>query len=185
MRSLHQKFEELEDLLLNHRRTLAQNTGVPFIRLMYPAKDEHSCHRFCDTLVRTLKQRDIPVEVVSCRGVLFTHYEETDRLEPLFELEPNGGDRLAEHIAIHARRELAARIERAAERLNEDGVIFLTETAFTYPYLHLSTVLDDCTNRIRPPLALVVFYPGEVDVDGQLLFLGQRPSGYYRTRDLI
>jgi len=54
-----------------------------------------------------------------------------------------------------------------------------------YPYLHLAPVLEDCTNCITPPLVLVVFYPGEVDVDGQLLFLGVRPSGYYRTRDLI
>jgi hypothetical protein len=52
-------------------------------------------------------------------------------------------------------------------------------------WLLLALLLDDCTNRITPPLALVVFYPGEVDVDGRLLFLGVRPSGYYRTRDLI
>jgi hypothetical protein len=45
-------------------------------------------------------------------------------------------------------------------------------------------MLDGFTNRIVPPMALVIFYPGEVDVDGRLLFLGQRPSGYYRTRDL-
>lgn len=182
---LQQKFEELEDLLLKHRRTLAQNTGVPFIRLVYSSEEELRCHRLSDSLFRSLEQKGIMIENVSCRDVIFDHYEQTGRLEKLFSLESSEGSRLDEHIARNARLELVKRINKAAERLNNDGVIFLTETAFTYPYLHLSTVLEDCTNRIRPPLALVVLYPGEVNLDGQLLFLGQRPSGYYRARNLI
>ena len=33
-------------------------------------------------------------------------------------------------------------------------------------------------------MVLVVFYPGEVDLDNQLLFLGMRPSGYYQRATL-
>jgi len=95
------------------------------------------------------------------------------------------GDRLSANIARHARQELVHQLLAATERLKGDGVIFLVEVAFVYPYLHLGPVLDDCVNRITPPMALTLFYPGEVDVDGRLLFLGVRPSGYYRTRDLI
>jgi hypothetical protein len=34
-------------------------------------------------------------------------------------------------------------------------------------------------------LALAVFYPGVVNLEGRLMFLGVRPTSYYRTRDLI
>ena len=45
MRPLPDKLEELEDLLLNYRDTLAQNTGVPFIRLVYRPDEEVDCRR--------------------------------------------------------------------------------------------------------------------------------------------
>ena len=185
MRPLRQKFEELEDLLLHHRRTLAQNTGVPFVRLVYQPDEEVPCRRLRDALARTLKREKIRVETVSCRGIIFAHYEQRQQLDQLFELERTEGERLSVNIAKHARRELTDRLLRAAERLEGDGVIFLTDVAFLYPYLHLSPVLDACTNHIVPPMALVVFYPGKVDTDNRLLLLGQRKSGYYRTRDLI
>lgn len=185
MKPLLKKFDELEDLLLNHRTHLDQNTGVPFVRLVYQPEQEVECQRLTRSLARTLKQKGITVETVSCRGVIFAYYEETGRLEQLFELESTEGDRLGQYIAKRAREELVGRILSAVERLGDDGVILLTETAFAYPYLSLSSVLEDCTNRITAPMALVVFYPSEVDVDQRLLFLGQRPSGYYRTRDLI
>ena len=185
MRPLRENFEELEDLLLNHRRTLDQNTGVPFVRLVYRPEEEPKCHRLWQSLARTLEQKGVPVETVSCRDVIFAYYERTGRLEQLFEMESTEGQRLSDHIAQRAHQELTGRLMAAVERLGEDGVIFLTETALAYPYLSLSSVLEDCTTCIIPPMALVVFYPGEVDVDKRLLFLGQRPSGYYRTRDLI
>jgi len=185
LRPLRQKFEELEDLLLHHRRTLAQNTGVPFVRLVYRPEEEIACQRFREPLARTLEREGVKVEVVSCREVIFTRYERQGRLDRLFELEQTDGERLGAHIARRARQELTERLVGGAESLGEEGVIFLVDVAFLYPYLQLSPVLEACTNRITPPLALVIFYPGEVDVEGRLLFLGQRSSGYYRTRDLI
>ena len=185
MRPLQQKFEELEDLLLHHRWTLAQNTGVPFLRLVYLPSEEHACQRFADALSRTLMREGVTVETVSCRGVIYAHYEQQKRLDQLFELEQTAQKQLAANIARHARQELGQRLLRAAQQLRGKGAILLKDVAFLYPYLQLSPVLDDCTNEIRPPLALVVLYPGDVDADGRLLFLGQRPSGYYRTRDLI
>ena len=185
MRPLLEKFEELENLLLHHRATLAQNTGVPFVRLVYRPDEEVECRRRRELLERTLRREGIAVETASCCGAIFAHYERRGRLDQLFELERTEGDRLSVSIARHGRQELTDQLLAAAERLKGDGVVFLVDAAFLYPYLHLAPVLEDCTNRITPPLALVVFYPGEVDVDGQLLFLGARPSGYYRTRDLI
>ena len=185
MRPLPEKFEELEELLLHHRHTLAQNTGVPFVRLVYRPDEEVECRRLRERLARMLKRDGVRVETVSCRGAIFAHYERRGRLDQLFEMEGIEGDRLSANIARHARQELVHQLLAAAERLNGDGVILLIDAAFIYPYLHLGPVLDDCTNRITPPMALALFYPGEVDVDGRLLFLGVRPSGYYRTRDLI
>jgi len=158
---------------------------VPFLRLVYWPEEEIACQRFRDALARTLAREGVTVQTVSCRDVIFTHYEQQGRLDQLFELEQTDGERLSAHIARRARQELTERLVGGAESLGEEGVIFLVDVAFLYPYLQLSPVLEACTNRITPPLALVIFYPGEVDVEGRLLFLGQRPSGYYRTRDLI
>lgn len=185
MKPLQEKFEELEELLLHHRRTLAQNTGVPFVRLVYQPEEEVECRRLRQRLARTLKREGVSVETVSCRGAIFAHYERRERLNQLFELERTEEDRLSVSIARHGRREVTNQLLAAAERLKGDGVVFLDDVAFLYPYLHLAPVLEDCTNCITPPLALAAFYPGEVDVDGRLLFLGVRPSGYYRTRDLV
>lgn len=185
MRPLQQKLEELEDLLLNHRRTLAQNTGVPFLRLVYRPEEEIDCRRRLETLSRALTQKEIPVETVSCKGVIFSYYEGRGRLEQLFELEREGEERLSANISKHARQEVKDRLLAAAERLPGDGVILLVDAPFVYPYLQLGPVLDDCTNCITAPMALVVLYPAEVDADQHLLFLGKRPSGYYRTRDLV
>ena len=185
MRPLAEKFEELENLLLHHRGTLAQNTGVPFVRLVYRPEEEVECRRLRQRLARTLNREGVSVETVSCGGSIFAHYEQRGRLDQLFELEKTEGDRLSSSIAQHARQELVQQLLAAAKRLHGDGTIFLVDVALVYPYLHLAPVLEDCTNCITPPLALAVFYPGEVDVDGQLLFLGVRPSGYYRTRDFI
>lgn len=185
MRPLPEKFEELETLLLDHRRTLAQSTGVPFIRLVYHPDEEPLCCRRRETLTRALISKGLTVAEVSCRDVIFTHYEQRGRLEQLFALEAQDPDALRQNIQQHAQRELQTRLLTTATRLDDNGVIFLVDVGFLYPYLQLGPVLEACTNEITPPQALVIFYPGEQDTTGQLLFMGRRPSGYYRAHPLI
>jgi hypothetical protein len=185
LRPLLEKCEELEDLLLHHRDMLAQNTGVPFVRLVYAPHEEIECRRQAELLQRTLEAKNVSVQVVSCRGVIFEHYENRGLLDELFQLEGPEDERLAANISRHAREALLDRLMEAAKKLVGDGVLLLVDVAFTYPHLRLAPVLEDCVNEIKPPMALVVFYPCDVDTDGQLLFLGVRPSGYYRTRDLV
>lgn len=185
MRALPEKFEELERWLLRDRPLLAQSTGVPFIRLVYRPAEEADCVQRRESLRRTLESQGVKVQTVSCRDVIFAHYERRGRLEQLFELEATAGAELNENIARHAGQELTNRLLQAADALAGDGVIFLTDVAFLYPYLHLGPILDNCTNCIQPPMALAVFYPGEVSLGNRLMFLGVRPTSYYRTRDLI
>jgi len=185
LRPLPDKFEELEKLLLHSRDTLAQNAGVPFIRLVYRPEEEQACCHQRETLARVLVDRGIPVETVSCRGAFFAHYERLGRLDRLFELAETNPDWLERNIGQHARKEMVSQLLAAAATLGSDGVIFMVDTAFTYPYLSLAGVLHDVTNQIVPPMALVLFYPGELSVDGELLLLGRRPSGVYRTIDLM
>jgi len=137
LRPLAEKFEELENLLLHHRGTLAQNTGVPFVRLVYRPDKEVECRRRRELLERTLRREGVAVETASCCGAIFAHYEQRSRLDQLFELERTEGDRLSSSIARHARRELTDQLLTAAERLKGDGVVFLVDAAFLYPYLHL------------------------------------------------
>ncbi len=185
MRPLQDKFDELETLLLHHRDTLAQNTGVPFLRLVYRPEEEESCGRQRDTLIRVLESQGIPAVTVSCKGAIFAHYERQGRLERLFELEKTEPEWLQRSMGPHARKEMVERLLQAADRLPGDGIIFVVDTALVYPYLSLAGVLHDITNQITSPTALVLFYPGEVSVDGELLLLGRRASGTYRTRDLV
>ena len=185
MRPLQEKLDELEKLLLHHRDTLAQNTGVPFLRLVYRPEEEESCRHRRETLARVLKGQGIRVVTVSCKGAIFAHYEQRGRLEQLFELEKAEAEWLQGSMGPHARKEMVARLLQAAEQLAGDGIIFVVDTAFAYPHLSLAGVLHDVTNRITSPMALVLFYPGEVNVDGELLLLGRRASGTYRTRDLV
>lgn len=187
MRALPEKFEELERWLLRDRALLAQSTGVPFIRLVYRPAEETECVRRRESLRRTLEGQGIKVQAVTCRDVIFTHYERRGRLEQLFELEAAATAEadLRDSVARHARQELTTRLLQAVEVLAGDGVVFLTDVAFLYPYLHLGPILDNCTNRIQPPMALAIFYPGEVNLENRLMFLGVRPTSYYRTRDLI
>jgi hypothetical protein len=185
LRPLREKFEELEDLLLHHRRQLAQSTGVPFVRLVYHVDEEQAAQRQQRVLARTLRKKGVPVREVSCRGVIFTHYEDRERLEQLFELERRDEQGLKRNITKHAKRTLKQRLLEAAKALPEQGVLFLVDVAFIHPYFELGGVLEPCINHIRAPQALVIFYPADYDATGQLLFLGQRPSGYYRARPLI
>jgi hypothetical protein len=185
LRPLQDKFDELETLLLHHRDTLAQNTGVPFLRLVYRPEEEEACRHRRETLARVLERQGIRVATVSCKGAIFAHYERQGRLERLFELEQTESDWLQRRMGPHARKEMVDRLLQAADPLAGDGILFVVDTAFAYPYLSLAGVLHDVTNRITSPMALVLFYPGEVSVDGKLLLLGRRASGTYRTRDLV
>jgi len=185
LRILREKFEELEELLLHHRRQLAQSTGVPFVRLVYRPEEEQECQRKQQTLARTLRKKGLAVEIVSCRGAIFAYYEQSGRLEQLFALEAEGTAGLTQNIARHGAQVLKERILQAARLLAGEGIILLTDVAFVYPYLELEPILDACTNEIRAPMALVFFYPAEEDAAGDLRFLGQRPSSYYRARPLV
>jgi len=185
LRALPEKFEELERWLLRDRALLAQSTGVPFIRLVYRPEEEADCVRRRELLRRTVEGQGVKVQTVSCRDVIFGHYERRGRLEQLFQLEATAGPELGDTIAGHAAQELTTSLMQAVESLVSDGVVFLTDVAFLYPYLHLGPILDDCTNCIQPPMALAIFYPGEVNLEKRLMFLGVRPTSYYRTRDLI
>lgn len=185
MRPLLEKFSELENLLVRGRDTLAQSTGVPFLRLVYRPQEEQACGNQREALARVLKGLGVPVETVSCKGALFAPYERQGRLDRLFELAETNPGWLGHNIPRHARTEMVSRLLAAATLLGRDGIIFVVDIAFTYPYLSLAGLLHDVTGRVVPPMALVLFYPGELSVDGELLLLGKRSSGVYRTIDLL
>ena len=184
--NLQDKFNKLEKLLLDSRDTLAQGAGVPFIRLIYKPNLEEECTYRRKTLFQVLKDRGIPVRTVSVKGVIFSYYEKENRLEDLFQLENEDGisDRLNRHLHKRSKEELVKRLKEAIEKLDSDGVIFLTDVAFAYPFLSISPVLEELTNQIKPPKALVIFYPGEIKNE-RFFFLGERESGYYRSRDIV
>ena len=47
---LQEKFNQLEDLLLNHRESIGIHNGVPFIMLIYSPENEIECRQKIDNM---------------------------------------------------------------------------------------------------------------------------------------
>ena len=72
---------------------------------------------------------------MSCRDVIFAYYEQRGLLDQLFEADKAGESCLAANITAHAEQTLDRQLFDAIQQLGHDGVIFLVDTAFLYPYL--------------------------------------------------
>ena len=88
----------------------------------------------------------------------------------------------ADEMGKHAEEDLLAEIIRQAEAANDKTIILLTETGLLYPFAQLSGILLGCENKVHVPL--VVLYPATIE-EGNVLFMGKREPGYYRTRDIM
>jgi hypothetical protein len=155
--------------------------------LVYLPDEEDECVHLQKILEKTLKQRDIKTQTISIKGTTFAYYEKNNKLKDLFASEREYGienERLFRHLALRSKDEAVRRILTAYREIGNSGIIFLTNVAFAYPFLSLSSVMDELTNKIAPPTAMVIFYPG-VYKNNSLHLLGRRESGYYRSRDII
>lgn len=182
MKPLREKFEELAELLIKNRDNLAQGTGVPFVRLLYHPDEELEARELTKLLGQKLtKAGFLPVEIW-CGEYPFKYYQQKNRLELRLKTAEEHHSQAIAEMGKHAEADLLAEIIRQAEAADDRTVILLTETGLLYPFAQLSGILLGCENKVNVPL--VVLYPATVE-GGNVLFMGKREPGYYRTRDIM
>jgi hypothetical protein len=182
LKPLIEKFQDLSDLLLNHRDGLAIGTGVPFIRLVYRPSEERECRRVTQDLVGRLRQNGLTANEIRCGELLFGYYQRKNQLELRLRTAESAPQQAGDEIGHRAESELLNAILSIARNSGPDGNIIISETGLLYPFAHLAGVLASCENQVQIPLVLL--YPAEV-IDERLLFMGRRETGYYRCRDLV
>jgi len=178
---LRDKFEELADLLIQHRDTLAQGTGVPFVRLIYLPEEELEAQDLTKLLKQKLEKAGLRSVEINCGEYPFRYYRQKDRLELRLSTAEARLSDASNEMGKHAEEDLLADIVKQAESADERTVILLTQTGLLYSFAELAGVLQDCENRVHVPL--VILYPATV-AEKRILFMGKREQGYYRTRDI-
>ena len=178
---LRDKFEELADLLIQHRDTLAQGTGVPFVRLIYLPEEELEAQDLTKLLKQKLEKASLRSVEINCGEYPFRYYRQKDRLELRLSTAEERPSQASDEMGKHAEEDLLADIVKQAESADDRTVIILTQTGLLYPFAQLSGVLQGCENKVHVPL--VILYPATVE-EKKILFMGKREPGYYRTRDI-
>lgn len=181
MQTLQAKFEELFDLLVNHAGQLAQGSGVPFVRLIYPPAEENECRRHTATLLQKLVSAGFQPLEIRCGVYPFKYYQQKGQLELRLQSAERDPQHAIQEMGQRAEQELLKDLLQHAAQAGPNGVLILSETGMLYPFAGLAGVLQGCENQVRIPL--VVLYPA-LYVEDRLLFAGKRETGYYRTRDL-
>jgi len=182
LKPLREKFEELAELLLTHRDTLSQGTGVPFVRLLYRPEEELDVRELTVLLKQKLeKAGNVPVEI-QCGNYPFDFYQQKKQLDLRLSTAEAHPSQAVIEMGKRAEADLLNEIIRQAESASEKTVIILSETGLLYPFAQLSGVLLGCENNVHVPL--VILYPATVD-EKKILFMGKREPGYYRTRDIM
>lgn len=184
MRSLVDKFAELEALLVDDRQTLALHAGVPFVLLIYHPKEEHRCRQEQARLAERLGDSGIIVREISLESFVLDHYADIGLLEKLLQKEILHRQSVYRDLAKNSRPALCRHIIRVSEELDsEDAILFVCGLAHLFPFVRVSNLLEDLENRVKLPL--VMFYPGE-ELDGELRFLclenADGPHSKYRAR---
>ena len=76
---LQEKFEFLEDLLLNKRESIGLHTGVPFIMLVYDPKKEIECGEEIKNTEEKLISRNLNVLTLPINKFIFEYLKKNNR----------------------------------------------------------------------------------------------------------
>lgn len=173
-----------------------------FAILPYPPEEEFKLRAEIDRLGKGLLDRGWAVRGVQLHTLLLARLEslEPDFIKSMIEREKRlaraadpwrGLRALKEKVAnvIEGETGLAADVIREVHRtLEESGrgpertVIFLQRAGALYPFLRTSGLLKHLTGRTANA-PVILLYPGTVDADGALSFMGVLPPDHdYRCR---
>ncbi len=173
-----------------------------FAILPYPPEDEFKLREEIQRLSDELRDRGWAVGTVPLHTLLMTRIEAQEEgfIEKMIEREKRlaratdpwrGLRTLKERVAnlIEGEGGLASDVIREVQRiLDESGrgpertVIFLGRAGALYPFMRTSSLLKHLTGQTKNA-PVVLLYPGKVDTDGGLSFMGVVPPDRdYRPR---
>ena len=176
---LQEKFDFLEELLMNKREAIGIHTGVPFIMLIYEPKMEMACKNKRENLKKKLISKNLKVMEISVGIFVFESLKESKQLDEIFENEKELPDEVREELTRRCKHGMKGWILDKMKKEQPD-IIFLSDVAKLYPYYRVSAIFTSLENEVKMPL--VAFYPGEEKEDGKLYFLGEcESSEYYRA----
>lgn len=178
--TLSQKFDQLEDLLLNHRDSIGIHNGVPFIMLIYNPSEEVDCRKKIKNLEEKLTSKKLGVLTIPINKFIFEHLIGEGILEDVFQYDRESPKEVREELSKRCKQHLRPYILKQIEQ-NDPDVVFVTNTASLHPYYRVSNLFNSLENDLKMIPPFIVFYPGEIR-DEKLYFLGEfESSEYYRA----
>lgn len=176
---LQEKFDQLEDLLLNHRESIGIHNGVPFIMLIYNPEKENECQKKIQNLQEKIESKNSRVLNIAMNLLIFEQLEKSGDLEHIFEFDKDEPKPVREELFNRCKLFLKDYILNEIDSKIPD-IVFVTNVSGLYPYYRVSNLLSSLEKEIRIPF--VVFYPGEMK-DDKLYFMGELESNeYYRAQ---
>jgi len=176
---LQEKFDQLEDLLLNHRESIGIHNGVPFIMLIYNPEKENECQKKIQNLQEKIESKSLSVLNIAMNLLIFEQLEKSGDLEQIFEFDKDEPKKVREDIFKRCKFFLKDYILNEIDSKIPD-IVFVTNVSGLYPYYRVSNLLSSLEKDIRIPF--IVFYPGEMKGD-KLYFMGELESNeYYRAQ---
>lgn len=176
---LQEKFNQLEDLLLNHRESIGIHNGVPFIMLIYSPENEIECRKKINNIKEKLESKNLNVLNIPINIAIFDYLKKEEILEQLIEFDQDSPKEVREDLFNRCKLFLKDYILNDIQ-LNSPDVVLVSNVAGLYPYYRVSNLLTSLEKEIKIPF--VIFYPGEVK-DDKLYFMGELESNeYYRAQ---
>lgn len=177
---LQEKFDQLEDLLLNHRESIGIHNGVPFIMLIYSPEREIECRKNIKNLKEKLESKNLSVLNIPINLAIFDHLKKEGILEQIIEFDKESPKEVRDDLFKRSKQFLKDYILKDMQN-NSPEIVFLTNVSGLYPYYRVSNLLNSLEKEIKIPF--VIFYPGDIKEDGKLYFMGELESNeYYRAQ---
>src|SRR3972149_9594619 len=122
---LQEKFDQLEDLLLNHRESIGIHNGVPFIMLIYSPEMEKDCRKKIKNLQEQLESRNLSILNIPINLAIFDHLKKEGVLEQIMEFDKESPKEVRDDLFKRSRHFLKDYILNDIQK-NSPGIVFLT-----------------------------------------------------------
>lgn len=169
---------EVEEKLQALRATLfSKERKGGALLVVYSPADEREFRRKYDEVIQELGVRNIPLEVVDFRLLVFEALEAKGLLERVIKLDAQGSKDAAKSLASLTQREAETRVLGAAKR-SPEAIILCKNTAALFPWMSYSALLESVENVVKN--TLVIPFPG-TETGPALHFLGVKDGYNYRA----
>ena len=189
MLSLRERIDLLEEHLLADPPRISMTSDLPFAVLRYDPDEEWVLRKQLHLLMKRLENAGKKTVRISVAELMWQSIEESEGVEPLFELERDRGflmaqEQVANYLTDEDWRPLTDLLsERLQECDPEETIAFLWRAAALAPAAyHLSALLEQMKGKTKVPTVLC--YPGTWTDSLNFMGLKDRaaPLGSYRVK---